>query len=66
MTMNNYSISNRSSGFDLGIFSGATADAAINAMHVDAGYRSTEHAADALGTTVEALRSDLVVTEVTS
>jgi hypothetical protein len=62
--MTTYSISNRSSGFDLGIYNGSTADDAVNAMYMDAGYRDAQHAADVLETTVETLRSELVVTEV--
>lgn len=55
-----YHLINRTSGLDLGIYTAATPHAAIEAMHRDAGYSSTEDAAKALGTTPEALRADIV------
>lgn len=55
-----YSITNRTSGVALGSYEGASPEQAIDAMHRDAGYVGTEGAADALGTTVEALRAELL------
>lgn len=57
-----YQITNRISGHVLGIFEGATAYDAIEAMHRDAGYADTHAAAEALGVTARALVSDLVCT----
>lgn len=56
--MNTYSIQNTTSGADLGIYSGETPAAALDAMSRDAGYR--DHA-DACATTGED-GSDLRVT----
>lgn len=50
-----------SAGMDMGDYLAETADLAIEAMHRDAGYASSADAAQALGTTVEALRAELVV-----
>ena len=60
-TMPTFTISSRISGAVLGEYDGATADAAIESMHRDAGYRSSAAAADALSTTVDALRAELRV-----
>ena len=48
-------------GEDMGAHEGATADEAVEAMHRDAGYESSAAAAEALGRTVEELRSELTV-----
>lgn len=50
-------------GMDMGSYEAETREAAIEAMHRDAGYESSEAAAEALGTTVEALHAELTVTE---
>lgn len=60
MTMTSYKITTRSTGFDLGTYTASTAREAIEAMHLAAGYRSLEDAAQQLGQTVEALLADLV------
>lgn len=62
--MTAYTITNRVSGAELGIYEGETPEAAIAAMHLDAGYDSTEAAADALGVAVDELIAELDVTEV--
>lgn len=64
--MTTFSITNRSSGLCFGDFDGRDADDAIDAMARDAGYDSQADAAATLGTTVAALRADLIVVEVTS
>ena len=64
-TIVSYRISSRTSGAVLGVYQGATADDAIAAMHRDAGYASSEAAADALGTTTDALRADLAAVPAT-
>ena len=64
--MTTFSITNRSSGLCIGDYAGRDADDAIDAMARDAGYDSQAHAASALGTTVAALRADLIVVEVAS
>jgi hypothetical protein len=64
--MTTFSITNRSSGLCIGDYAGRDADDAIDAMARDAGYDSQAHAAAALGTTVAALRADLIVVEVAS
>lgn len=61
--MTTFTISSRISGITFGEYDGATADAAIESMHRDAGYRSTAAAAEALSTTVDALRAELRVEE---
>ncbi len=53
-----------SAGVDLGAYQGATADEAIEAMHRDAGYASSELVAEALGATIDSLRAELTVREV--
>lgn len=60
MTSSYYRITNRTSGLSLGLYWGETADEAVEAMHREAGYASSEDAAEALGSTVEALRADLL------
>jgi hypothetical protein len=66
-----YAITVQSSGVDLGVFEGATADEAVEAMARDAGYSSYREAcaisdpAD-LDAEVERQRSDLIVTEANS
>lgn len=57
-----YTITTRSTGLDLGTYTASTARDAVEAMHIDAGYRSTADAAEQLGETVEALLADLIVT----
>lgn len=37
-----YRIENINSGLDMGVWEGATPEEAVEAMHIDAGYRSTE------------------------
>lgn len=64
--MAKYRIGNRVSGADLGVYEGETAAAAIEAMDRDAGYASSADAAESLGTTVEAMRAELVVVEETA
>ena len=64
--MTTFSITNRSSGLCFGDFDGRDADDAIDAMARDAGYDSQVDAAAVLGTTVAALRADLIVVEVAS
>lgn len=64
--MATFSITNRSSGLCIGDYQGRNADDAIDAMARDAGYDSQAHAAATLGTTVAALRADLIVVEVAS
>lgn len=61
--MATYTITSKTSGADLGTYEGATAAEAIEAMHRDAGYTSSQDAADALGLTAEQLRADLDVRE---
>lgn len=61
--MTSYTITNRTSGMDLGTYEAETREAAILAMTKDAGYASREEMAEALSTTVEALDADVVVTE---
>ena len=46
-------------GVCLGEYEGETPSDAIEALHRDAGYASTAAAAEALGSTAEALRSEL-------
>lgn len=58
-----YRITNRVSGHCLGVFEGVSEVAAIEAMHIDMGYRDSAHAADVLERTVAALRNELSVTE---
>lgn len=55
-----------SAGVDLGTREAESPEAAIEAMHQDAGYRDSEHAADALGTTVDALCAELTIVLVES
>lgn len=55
-------ITNRSTGLDLGTYVASSAHEAIEAMHRDAGYLSTADAAEQLDSTVEALLADLIVT----
>ena len=64
--MTTVSITNRSSGLCFGDYQGRDADDAIDAMARDAGYDSQADAAATLGTTVAALRADLIVVEVAS
>ena len=52
----------RSTGVQMGEYSAPSADSAIEAMHLDAGYAGTEGAARDLDTTIEALRDGLYVT----
>lgn len=61
--MPHYRIENKTSGADLGIYSGETADAAIEAMHLEAGYASAEEVAAVLQTSMEQIRNELLVTE---
>lgn len=56
-----YRITNRTSNLSLGLYWGETPDDAVEAMDRAAGYRSSRDAAEALGSTVEALRGDLIV-----
>ena len=60
--MTSYHITSEA-GMDMGTYEAETREAAIEAMHRDAGYASSEAAAEALSTTVEALRAELTVTE---
>lgn len=59
--MNKYQITNKSSGLILGIYEGENEAAAMLAMNKDAGYESTEAAADVLGVTSEELSADLEI-----
>lgn len=59
--MNSYRIIS-SAGVDLGVWDGATPEEAIEALDRSAGYTCSAHAAEVLGTTVEAMRADLTVT----
>lgn len=59
--MNRYKITNTKSGHCLGTFAALTESDAIEVMARDAGYASAADAADALGTTVDATRSELSV-----
>lgn len=61
--MTSYTITNRISGLCLGTYEGATPQEAIEVMRRDAGYADSQAAADALGTTVEALDAELSVEE---
>lgn len=61
--MNLYSITNRTSAQNLGLYPGRTADEALDAFYSDAGYSCRVGAARALDTTVEALLADLVVVQ---
>jgi hypothetical protein len=63
MTMNLYSITNRTSAQNLGLYPGRTADEALDAYYSDAGYSCRIGAARALDTTVDALLADLIVVE---
>ena len=64
--MKTYRIVSKASGHSLGLYQGRTKAEAVEAMDKAAGYGSSEEAAKALGTTVDALRASLVVTEVAS
>lgn len=55
-----------SSGVDMGTWEAESPEAAAEAMRQDAGYRDSEHAADALGTTVAALNAELTIVLVES
>ena len=59
-----YLITSRSTGAVLGTYEGETPADAIEAMHRDAGYRSTLDAAETLGVAVDELVADLCVDEV--
>ena len=59
--MSSYTITDRVSGFEIGIYAASTAREAVEAMHVDAGYKSTAHCARIMSTTVEALLAGLIV-----
>ena len=61
--MNLYSITNRTSAQDLGAYPGRTADEALDAFYIDAGYSCRIGAARALDTTVDALLADLIVAQ---
>lgn len=61
--MNLYSITNKTSAQDLGLYPGRTADEAFDAFYSDAGYSCRIGAARALDTTVDALLADLIVVE---
>ena len=61
--MKAYRIINKISGLDMGTYSADSAGAAIEAMHRDAGYESSEDAARVLSTTVEELVAALFVKE---
>lgn len=61
--MNTYKITS-TAAVAFGIFAGRNREEAINAFHVDAGYESTERAADECDCTVEQLRADLIVEEI--
>ena len=58
--MARYQLTNRTSGLDLGTYEAPTAYDAIETMHKDAGYADIDAAAQALGTTPEALIADIV------
>ena len=58
-----YSITNRSSGLNLGVYAATCEADAIDVMSRDAGYESTADAAETLGQTVRAYCADLIVTE---
>lgn len=60
--MTTYQITCHLTGVSLGTHEGACPEQAIDAMHRDAGHVGTEGAAEALGSTVEALRAELTVT----
>ncbi len=62
--MTTYLITNRIACTILGLFEAASEDDAVAAMIRDAGYRDAVHEAEALESTVEKLRDELVVTEV--
>jgi len=48
-------------GLDMGTYAGASVEDAIEALHRDAGYESSQAAADALDTTVADLAAELTV-----
>ena len=59
--MTTYRMTSRTSGAYLGAYLGANFREALEALYRDAGYADAQDAADTLGTTVEALRADLIV-----
>lgn len=63
--MTTYQITS-AAGMDMGTYAAESREAAIEAMHRGAGYESSEAAAEALSTTVEALSAELTVTELTA
>jgi hypothetical protein len=62
-TTTTYHLTSRTGGAYLGAYSAATVAEAHEALCRDAGYAGAQEAADALGTTVEALIADLIAIE---
>lgn len=61
MATKSYRIVVKSTAEDLGVFEGETAEEAVNAMHVDAGYASTADCAERVNSTPAQLLADLMV-----
>lgn len=62
--MPRFSISNHSSGADLGVYEGTTEAEALDAMARDTGYSDFDASCDTLGETLEEARDDLVIVEI--
>lgn len=63
LVVERWSITNRSTGYELGQYPGTSPEEALDAMSRDAGYRDFEHSCEVIGKSVDDARADLAVTE---